>query len=338
MFREEYRKANESIHAPEHLLDSIKNDLSLSTVPKRRNGIHWPGIMVYSGCAVAVAALALLIFRPFSFLRPEPTAFTAMEAKVPVSETGVNEQMQLFSAGSTEERPMLFVPAAGEPAESASQFDSETSDRAERTDGDEDEYYIFNTPIETTYDEIFHMLMPQQQNATEETQKKSTITEFASSDVEIIDNQLNAFGTTFDLKEGRSVRALVEAWDCIYVISEDNGFVITSVYNKAGLVGETKQSGTYISYELKETTVFDDDYSLSEHRIIMITSQFVPELHNADIQVPSSFVPVYSDSLTERPLLPEEITCVNESDSYMVYGAVEASGNVKMLYIFAELG
>ena len=70
----------------------------------------------------------------------------------------------------------------------------------------------------------------------------------------------------------------------------------------------------------------------------MVTSQFVPDYHNMDIQVPASFVHEYSDSLTQRPLLPEEITCVNESDSYMVYGAVEALDDVKMLYIFAELG
>lgn len=338
MFREEYRKANESIHAPDHLLDSIKNDMSLSPVPGRKHGMNWPGIMIYSGCAVAAAALALLIFRPFSFLKPASYASAAMEAKASDLEPGNSEQIQFFSSDSSEEQPMLFASAAGESTESASDFGLPTSDRAERTDGDEDEYYIYNSPIEATYDEIFYMLVPQPQDASAASQKNSTITEFASSDIEINGNQLNAFGTTFDLIEGRSVRALVEAWDHIYVISEENGFVVTSVYNETGLLGETKQSGMYLSYELKETTVFDDDYSLSEHRIIMVTSQFIPDLHNTDIQVPSSFVPVYSDSLTQRPLLPEEITCVNESDTYTVYGAVEASNKVRMLYIFAELG
>lgn len=337
MFRDEYRKANDSIHAPDHLLDSIKAEADRSFVMDTRPRRRWPSAVIYSGCAVAVAALALLVFRPFSFSRKADAVAVTAETKAYDTALGENGSMQLFSAGASVESPMLAAPA-GEPVEGYPESEAEEAayDRVERTDGDEDEYYIFNNEPEMTYETVFNMLIPgQTDNAAS---KKNVVTESASASVWTEGSVLNAYGNSYELPEGRDLRALVEAWDNVYVISEENGSVVTSVYTKDGYAGETKQSGYFVSYEVRQTTVFDDDYSLSDHNVVIINSLYTPDPDKMDIDVPSSFVPVFTDQDGERPLNADDITCVNESSTYSVYGAVDVNDGVRMLYIFAELG
>lgn len=342
MFRDEYRKANDSIQAPGHLLESIKAEAEKPFATDTRSRAKWPSVLIYSGCAAAAAVLAILIFRPFS-----PAAgYTAQTAYAEVRGEQApeerEEQVFLYSADSDIESPMLAAPAAGAPMETgdAVYAEAETAafDLGDRMDGDEDEYYIFNNAGEVTYDTVFSMLTEEQGPEKATASRKSSITESASSDVWLEENTLHAYGASYDLPAGRNVRALIEAWDNIYVISEENGFVITSAYTENGFAGEVRQSGTYVSYEIKETTVFEDDYSLSDHQVVMVTSTYTPDLKGSDINDPGTFVPLFEDAAGERPLSPDEITCVNESSNYSVYGAVEVTDAVRMLYIFAELG
>ena len=342
MFRDEYRKANDSIQAPDHLLESIKAEAEKSFVADTRPKAKWPSVVIYSGCAAAAAVLAILIFRPFSLNNANTTQAAAQEAKVYQVTEEREEQAYLFSADTNIESPMLGTAAAGAPMESIDEAHPETEaaafDLGDRMDGDEDEYYIYNTASEVTYDMVYGMLMEEPETENPTAMRKSSVTESASSDVWLEENTLHAYGASYDLPTGRNVRALLEAWDNIYVISEADGFVITSVFSENGFLGEARQSGTYFSYEVKETTVFEDDYSLLDHQVVLVTSMYAPDLKNSDMNDPGTFVPLFADAAGERPLDPDEITCVNESSTYSVYGAVEATDAVRMLYIFAELG
>lgn len=338
MFRDEYRKANDSIHVPDHLLESIKREAERSLVSDSRPRAKWSSILIYTGCATAVAALALLVFRPFSFRASgSQTAETTAYGAVNDEST---EQMQLFSTESRIESAELSAPAAGASADSnegeLEEAVSAAFDRVDRTDGDEDEYIFFNNEPETTYDTVFEMLKAA--STEEKPARKNRIIESASKDVRIEENILYAFGSSYELPADREIRALIEVWNNVYVISEQDGFVVTSAFTEAGFAGEVKQSGLYVAYEAKETTVFDDDYTIKEHRVILVTSHYSPDLSKVSVNEPESFVPVFSDTSGMRPLAPDEITCVNESASYTVYGAVEVTDKTTMLYIFAELG
>ena len=91
MFRDAYRKANDSIHAPEALKETIRAawkesepDIAASFEPTKKR--VWPRVLGYSGAAIATAALVLLVVRPFG--RDRPRSLWKDPAHIPSSESG----------------------------------------------------------------------------------------------------------------------------------------------------------------------------------------------------------------------------------------------------------
>lgn len=342
MFREEYRKANDSVHAPKSLLNAIKADVEASSndlfdLPKKPR--IWPRVLGYSGAVVAVAVLTILVIRPFGGADNSAGAPIAMqEAKAAEYEEAIESSLYDTVAEAEVSAKSALAPAAETGA--AGSADLEAPYRMERSDGDEDEYYPAVTVPEQTYEDVFAMLTFADTPSPEADSGSENNAEIVgtTATVSVDQGMLNAFGTSFVLSTNGIVRALAQIGDRVFVIADRTNVVAITVYTKEGLLGEATQSGTYEAFEVKDTTVFEEDGSLSDYRVLLVTSRFTPDMSKAVPSIPESFSPMISDPSGARPLLPEEFTILDAGGAFNVYGAVEASERVRMLYCFAELG
>lgn len=335
MFREDYKRANDSIHVPDSLLNSIKAEIQDHDQGTDHMRSHkWMPVFVYSGAAVAVAALVLLIVRPFDLGRSKS------ESAVASAETagGMYAANALFSEENN--AAPILSDAVAESESAASDLIAVPSEakRFDKADGDEDEYNPLYAVPDQTYDDIFAMIVPSySKHAADLSSRRSVIIDQSVDSAIIEGSALLAFGQQYALPEGRSVRAIAQIGEQILIISEADDSVYVTSYTSEGFQGETRQSGTFLSYELKETTIFEDDNSLSVHNVLLVSSEYILDPASLEGSLPETFCPVISAANGTRVLAPDEITVLEAGNVYTVYHAVEAGDSLITLYVFAEL-
>lgn len=113
MFREAYRKANDSVRAPASILAAAKARIS-ETAPSAREGAVqkrlWPRVLGFSSAAVAVAALALVLVLPRLAFRADSVAPQAANETYTSAKSAELDYSAAASYGAeaSAELPMTF--------------------------------------------------------------------------------------------------------------------------------------------------------------------------------------------------------------------------------------
>lgn len=313
MFREEYRKANDAVHAPEALKEAIRGELSEETSFAESFSTRkriWPRVLGYSGAAVAAAALLLLVVRPFagrennkaeaqvaemaaSARRVEDTAYAAEE---------ISEEM---SAATEDSARVAAVPNMAAAKDTDDYFDP------------------IDAGIELTYADVWEALAPVGADRSEESGAE---TKAASG------------GSDALLPPGRIYCGEETLGDRRFVLSEQDGKTYVTVFDGDGqLLGEGTADGRHLSHECRDTQFVEVDLGVTTHPAVIVTTQYVPALSEANEADPASFCPTVSDRDGARVLVPDEISLLEVGDCYTVYAAFGWDEGVRVLYVYAEL-
>ena len=342
-FREEYRKSNDSVHAPISVLESIKEKSAetgekpiplFETKPKRR----WISIATYSGVAVAAAALVLLIFNPFR------SSKNAAPAAMAVSEANQAETMLMSSSMVADVvAESDSIPAAGSLVSSFSS-NSDSRKATDLEDGEPEEMFAAVVD-DLTYQDIYSMLSPSERKANDE--KKTVSSNNApvlltkESSARFSGNTVIAGELTIELPSERHLIALADLSGKILAVSEFENCVYITVIEKidGNLVvsSEASQSGLFESCALQDSTVFEED-ELKTYQVFEVISTYTVDFSAVSENDPETFCPVISDSSGVRPLDPQSINLYEPSDTYIIYSGYECSDNLRILYAFAEFG
>lgn len=343
--RDEYRKANDAIHAPQSLLSALHEaadeDTPVLFEPEKPR--VWPKVAAFSGIAAAAAVLALIVFLP----RNNRSAAPQAAAKAADAEIVYSTETTMESAMSDEapaEAPMLSASlyAAGSAA---------SADGGEDDIEDEYDFAAAQGMPEQSYADVFALLVPQVQNAdtvapsaeTEErqdadTEGKAVRVAGAEAAWTRESDTLTVSGLPLPLPENCGEVAAVEAVaGRVCVVVQNGGAVDVYVYADGALAGKMSQSGVFTDCRVQETSVFGDDNRLETHTVLLVESSYAPDLGAADEADPMSFCPYVWTGEAYRPLEPTEIDLCGEGDTFAVYVAVEPDP-VRVLYAFAELG
>ena len=325
MFREEYRKANDAIHAPEALKNAIRSKLEQEEAPlfeaRPQKQRLWPRIVGYSGVAVATAALVLLIVRPFDLFKSDSMNTTGRSA---AGSAAWLEESMITEAAPEEvaDEPMLGMSM------------SVASTEAKGGDDAINDYEPYTVP-EPTYDDVWQMLAEASSEPSTEDAPAMTLDEGLT-----VDNGVLTFGdASVALPEGRTLRAATVSNGFVLVMAEEAGRTYVTVYdNGLNLCGETAADGAFVSFEARDTTLCDDDGKLYSRPALVLTTEWRPNLGAANRDLPGTFCPTVTEAGVTRVLTPEEITLVTVSDRYTVYTATSVDTEVSLLFVFAELG
>lgn len=324
MFREEYRKANDAIHAPEALKDAIRSRLEQEEEPlferRPQRARLWPRIVGYSGAAVAVAALVLLIVRPFHLTTPDSMNATGRSA---AADAGwLEESMIMEAAPEAADAPMLGLSMSVASVE---------------TKGGDDainDYEPYTVP-EPTYDDVWQMLTETPSEPDTEDAFSMTLDEALT-----VDGGVLTYGdASVALPTGRTLRAATVSNGYVIAIAGEAGRTYVTVYDHGlNLCGETAADGLFVSFEARETTLCDDDGKLYTIPALILTTSWRADLSAANRDLPETYCPAVTEAGVTRVLTPEEITLVTVSDRYTVYTATSVDEKAKLLFAFAELG
>ena len=326
MFREEYRKANDAISAPKTLLASIREQAEADAAPSLLDSFErpkrvWPRVLGYSGAAVAAAALALLIVRPFGLFENSRNA----SSSTPMLAESKAYDMEAAAAVEMSDGMMLTTTMTASAAESAPAYAAGILG-----DGDTemDDYYEEYALPDPTYADVWAALYP-----------TGSTNEIPSAEGDAGAGALKSEASDIALPEGYSLCATIESDDRIFVIAQADGITTLLVYDEAmNLLGEASTAGSFVGYELRDTTLFSDEGALEMHRALLLETTWSPDLSIAHEDEPASYCPSVTDPSGTRMLQPEEITIIDFGDRYAVYTAVAWDDGVRVLYAFAELG
>ena len=341
--RDEYRKANDAIHAPQSLLSALHDAAETDDAPvlfEAEKPKLWPRIAVFSGVAAAAAALALIVFLP----RNNRSAAPQAAAKTADAEI-------VYAAETTVESAMYDEAPAEAPMLSASLFAADSAVVAGSAEDDwDDEYDYGNAQAmpDPTYADVFALLVPQapaaglsEAAANDMPTAEAIEAKSADSDAAWMreGDTLTVNGLSLPLPENcGKIMAAETIGERLCIVVQNGGVVDVYVYADGEHVGEASQSGVYEECRVQETSVFGDDNRLETHTVLLVTSTYAPDLGAADEADPMSFCPYVWDGEAYRPLTSEEIDLCGEGDTFTLYAAVEPHDPIGMLYVFAELG
>ena len=330
MFREDYKKAQDAIQAPEKLRERIREQLDADSAPSLAESFErpkriWPRVLGYSGAAVAVAALVLLIVRPFALPKEAPRSAEA----------------QVYSLTTAEETTEESVPAAGAMLESKAAVNGAGAVMdAVIGDGDTgmDDYEPYTVP-EQTYSDIFNAIAAPEPLEEAPLAEESADQAGARIDeaVTVQDGWLTYGDVRAKFPEGE-LKTVVVSDARVFVVTEAGDRTAIAVYDESlQLVGTAEVSGTFDNCELRDSTVFGDD-ALVTRRTFLLYTTWRFDAESAEEDAPETFCPTVTENGDTRLLTPEEITIVNSGDSYAVYLAIVWDDGIEVLYTFAELG
>ncbi len=342
--RDEYRKANDAIHAPQSLLSALHEAAETDDTPvlfEAEKPKLWPRIAVFSSVAAVAAALALIVFLPRG---------GNLTASAPHAAAKAADAETVYSAETTMEAALYDEAPAEAPMLSASLFSVDSAvltGSAEDDWNDEYDYGNAQTMPDPTYADVFALLVPEARAAgapdapTDDTPTPEEIkAKSADSDAAWTreGNTLTVNGLSLPLPENcGEIMAMETVAGRICVVTQNVGVVDVYVYADGALVGEASQSGVYGECRVQETSVFGDDNRLETHTVLLVTGTYAPDLAKADETDPMSFCPYVWDGEAYRPLMPDEIDLCGEGDTFTLYAAIEPDP-VRVLYAFAELG
>ena len=344
IFREEYRKYNDSVHAPKSILESVKKaaaeEATEETIPlfESKPTRRWISIATYSGVAVAAAALVLLIFNPFrGNYRNQKSAQTTVEAADAAYASDTAVLSYAVPAESFDEKEA--VPESESFSGILSAAIPEFSKSSEMEDNEAEEVFE-NAVNDFSYSDIYSWLSPVSDNkSSQEINAPVLLTK--ETGARYSENTIIIGDQSVELSSERTIRALADLSGKILSVSEYNGLVYISVIEKVQddyvITDEAYQSGIYISCMLHDSTVFEDD-NLNTYSVFEVITKHTVDIDKAISSDPQSFCPVISDSNGTRPLSPSEITIYEPSDCYTVYAGYECSDSLRILYSFAEFG
>ena len=345
IFREEYRKYNDSVHAPKSILESVKKAAAdedaeetiplFESKPKRR----WISIATYSGVAVAAAALVLLIFNPFrgNYRNQKNAQATSVEAGGAAYASDTAVLSYAVPAESFDEKEA--VPESDSVSGILSNAVPELSKSSEMEDNESEE--VFENAIDDfSYYDIYSWLSPvSDSQSSQEINAPVLLTK--ESGARYSENKIIIGDQSVELSSERTIRALADLSGKILSVSEYNGLVYISVIEKVQddyvITDEAYQSGIYISCMLHDSTVFENE-NLNTYSVFEVITKHTVDIAKATSSDPQSFCPVISDYNGTRPLSPSEITIYEPSNCYTVYAGYECSDNLRILYSFAEFG
>ncbi|MBR0082119.1 MAG: hypothetical protein IJP98_05220 [Clostridia bacterium] len=340
-FQDEYRKANNAISAPKALLDTIREQAAAQQEPEVAFAASFarpkrilPRVLGYSGAAVAVAALVLLIVRPFGLNFGNKAAAQApmvAESLTAGYETASLEMVAEESIASENESKMLF----GVNAIAADGYDGDG-------DGMMDDYVPYTIP-DPTYEDIFASLYA---TGEPEAPAAEAVKSAAAEDVPAVDEMLFyadgvlSFGEySVTLPAERTLCTAFLSDEHVFVLAEADGRTFVTVYDSAlNECGEAAADGAYFEYEVRETTLLSESGTFESYQAVILTTEWTVNLDAAAEDTPETFCPSISDASGTRILTPDEISIVSASDRYTVFLAVAWDDGVRILYGFAELG
>ena len=324
MFRDAYRKANDSIHAPEALKETIRAawkesepDISASFEPTKKR--VWPRVLGYSGAAIATAALVLLVVRPFGRDR------TAKDADVSMQATG-------FAAEESEEM-------VAEVTESKAAARADAPIYASSNDGD-DYFDPIDTVIEPTYADVWAYLKQADAGALAEPEDIAADSEaLPLQELAQSSDRTESETEASLLPEGRIRIASETLENRLYLLSEADGRTYVNVFDADTLqpLGEGAAAGRYVAHETRETQLIEPDVGVVTHLALILTTEYVPDLSKATEDDPASYCPDVTDQSGTRTLAADEITPLDEGDCFTVYTAFGYTEGVTVLFVFAEL-
>lgn len=333
MFRDEYRKSIDRVHAPASLLASLKaaeaaertnEDDSVVLFPAAKKRVL-PRVLAYSGIGAAAAVLVLLIAIPIRtgwFSKQQSTA-----------EAVHDEEAALFAAPAEAVRGEVDSVASEADGRRARPNAPMAAGLGDGEDNESDEY--IPAQIEYTYADVYDAISASKTESKEaEVQTEPTAEDSARVEAMQTDASL-------PIPEGRTLVTTAYDGDFAYAVSEADGFVYVNVFaltdGGAAPIGEAAQSGVYVSAEPRDASVFDDDGMLRTHRILLLTTRYAPDLSGADAGDPETFCPVIADASGTRAIAASSIGIYGSGGVYDVYGAIEPGDGARMLYAFAEL-
>ena len=135
------------------------------------------------------------------------------------------------------------------------------------------------------------------------------------------------------------LKAAVHSDAHIFLVTEADNRTTITIYDEALLlVGFAAIDGNFDRCELRDSTVFDEQYALVTRRTFLLYTTWRFRAETAEEQRPETYCPSVTDHSGTRVLTAEEISLVNSGDFYTAYLAVTWDGGVEILYTFAEMG
>ena len=130
--------------------------------------------------------------------------------------------------------------------------------------------------------------------------------------------------------------------DTLWLLFADGDATQVEVYRRGNdgweQSGAGSVSGVYDAHEVRDATLFGSDNQLEQHRVLLVTTRFAPDLSNAAANAPESFCPLLTDATGTSTMSADTIGLYGEGDTFWVYAAFESIDAVRVVYAFAELG